>query len=284
MKLTLLVGPPGSGKTTYARVLQNGFYINQDLQGKEHLKLFHSALLTGDDVVVDRMNFSKEQRDRYLKPAKELGYETEIVVFHESFNTCFNRCLERKDHPTIVDEKGARSALQTFFTKYERVQDNEADSVVRKYSNPENRVLAVISDLDGTLCNIDHRLEFIKADKKDWKNFFYNINGDSVNWWCADILNKMSDQYKIVYCSGRPDDHQKVTIDWLQKYDLFNSRDLYMRKRGDFRADDIVKEVILDFEILTRYEPWFIIDDRKRVVDMWRRRGYTVLQCAPGDF
>lgn len=57
-----------------------------------------------------------------------------------------------------------------------------------------------------------------------------------------------------------------------------------MRRSGDFRPDYIVKEVILDFEILTRYTPYIIIDDRDQVVKMWRRRGYTCLQCAPGDF
>ena len=57
-----------------------------------------------------------------------------------------------------------------------------------------------------------------------------------------------------------------------------------MRQRDDFRPDNIVKEMILDFEILTRYTPYFMIDDRKQVVDMWRKRGYTCLACAEGDF
>lgn len=28
----------------------------------------------------------------------------------------------------------------------------------------------------------------------------------------------------------------------------------------------------------------FVIDDRDSVVEMWRRNGLTVLQCAKGDF
>jgi len=28
----------------------------------------------------------------------------------------------------------------------------------------------------------------------------------------------------------------------------------------------------------------FVVEDRKRVVEMWRREGYTCLQVAPGNF
>lgn len=44
------------------------------------------------------------------------------------------------------------------------------------------------------------------------------------------------------------------------------------------------REIILDFEILTRFTPYLMIDDRKRVVDMWRKRGFVCLQCAEGHF
>jgi hypothetical protein len=97
------------------------------------------------------MNFSKHQRDKYLHPAKMLGVETEIRIFHVPRKTCFERIINRKDHPTInglipapkgydheppfysLDEKKrqANSALDTFFTKYERVEDTEAETVKR---------------------------------------------------------------------------------------------------------------------------------------------------------
>jgi hypothetical protein len=129
--------------------------------------------------------------------------------------------------------------------------------------------------------------------KKNWPAFFAGIKDDTVNQWCADLLRNMSAQFKIVYCSGRGDNERRVTMEWLNKHDLtlFTDKnamtyqaDLFMRNRQDQRRDDVVKEIILDFEILTRYNPAFMIDDRQQVVDMWRKRGFTCLQCDVGDF
>src|SRR5271166_4080932 len=126
-RLTLLVGPPGSGKSTLAKEYcsKGGVtYINQDSQGKEHLALFQAALERGEDIVVDRMGFSKEQRARYLLPAVGRGYSTHITVLHVPYRECLERIRARKDHETIKDEKSARSALGFFFAKYERVTDD----------------------------------------------------------------------------------------------------------------------------------------------------------------
>ena len=111
---------------------------------------------------------------------------------------CLERCLARENHETIKDEKTARSALSTFFTKYERVQDNEADEVVRLH--PQGlKPLAVCVDLDGTLCNIDHRLHHVRGEgKKNWKAFFDNLLDDRPNQWCKDLVTAMDDMHQIV--------------------------------------------------------------------------------------
>lgn len=285
--LVIMVGPPGSGKSTSCQVYKDSgwTYINQDSQGKAHMQLFEEAVLNGKDIVVDRMDFSRNQRDRYLSIGKKYNYSTKIVVLHESHDTCFKRCMARKDHETIKEETGARGALKLFFTQYERPLKGEADIIQFEYP-PGDKPKAIICDLDGTLCDVEHRRHFVRkpfGERKDWKGFFEAMSDDKPHWWCSDLLHKFWPGTNVVFCSGRPDNYRKLTQEWLVKYGL-DIGPLLMRHRNDQRQDDVVKEIILDFEILTRYTPYFMIDDRQQVVDMWRKRGYTCLQCAAGDF
>lgn len=298
-KLTVLVGPPGSGKTTYALLQCQGsdlaedgkLYINQDSQGKEgHLKQFQLALDLKADIYVDRLNFSKGQRDRYLAPARAAGYETEIIVLHENRETCLKRCLARlAHHETITTEENAHSALNMFFAKYERPTPDEADTITFVYPEHKLNLTACIIDIDGTAANIDHRLHFVRKEegkRADWQSFFKNMHLDEPNTWCRDIVNSMREKNAIVYCSGRPDNFRKETTTWLQENKFLTMHDyLLMRPRNDSRDDRIIKEIIFDFEIMTRFKNIkFAIDDRQRVVDMWRSRGVTTLQCAEGNF
>jgi len=69
--ITLLVGPPGSGKSTIAldRINNDGDHglatvrVSQDDQGKPgHMEVFENALLNKQNIIVDRMNFDKIKR------------------------------------------------------------------------------------------------------------------------------------------------------------------------------------------------------------------------------
>lgn len=290
-EIIILVGPPGSGKSTYCSTVLSSYYrISQDDMGKEeHFSIFTKQLALGRDIVIDRMNFSVEQRERYLAPAKAAGYKTKIIVFHVPFDTCYSRCVTRENHPTIKTPRDASKALHFFFRKYERVSDSEADEVIRLGWDGEKET-AIICDLDGTLTNINHRMAALngssdskETQKRDWKAFFSGIPNDSVNNWCAEIIHRFRDSHPIVYCSGRPDDHRKATEKWLFD-NCLESEHLFMRRRNDFRKDDIIKEIILEFELKTRYDILFWLDDRKQVVDKIREHGIVVLQCCAGEY
>lgn len=290
-EIILLVGAPGSGKSSFAKSISTHAYINQDEMGKEqHFRIFESHLENGFSIIVDRMNFSKEQRERYLAPARAQGYKTKIIVFHVPSETCMIRCINRNNHPTIKTPADASRAINFFFSKYERVEDNEADEVVRLGWDGD-REPALIFDLDGTMANIDARMHFLEGkvadseetQKKDWKKFFEHIPTDKVNNWCAELLWKFEDSHTIVFCSGRPDNYKKSTEEWLKNNNL-SYNNLFMRRRGDYRKDEIVKQIILDFELLPRYDILFVVDDRRQVVDMWRRNDIVCLHCAEGNY
>ncbi len=158
----------------------------------------------------------------------------------------------------------------------------------------------IICDLDGTLCDITERRKFIKDKKNpDWRSFSdpKEIAKDKVNHWCSELLNAMwhswgegftDDSYSIVFVSGRMKKPgvEAVTKKWLEDnlgdVIVFNSK-LYMRENGDSRPDTEIKSEIYD-KYLKDLDIAFCIDDRQRVVDMWRSKGLICLQCAKGDF
>jgi len=131
--LTLLVGPQGSGKTHFynRNFAKTHTRISQDDQGKNHMNLFLQAIKEEkENIVVDRMNFSKEQRERFIKPAREAGYQISIIGFNGKLSDCFKRLLNRKNHPTLPAELGETrllQALEFYQTNFEPVQPEEYD-------------------------------------------------------------------------------------------------------------------------------------------------------------
>lgn len=144
---------------------------------------------------------------------------------------------------------------------------------------------AIIIDLDGTLADCEHRRCFIEGTKKDWKSFSKdeNIIQDKLNLWCSTIINKFKDSHKILLVTGRMEISRKITIEWLNKFDI--KYDLLLtRKDNDFRKDSVIKEELYKNLIEPHFDVLFCLDDRKQVVDTWRALGLVCLQCADGEF
>jgi predicted kinase len=138
---------------------------------------------------------------------------------------------------------------------------------------------AIICDLDGTLCNCEHRRHHVRKDPPDWKSFFEAMDKDTLNEPLRKFLWSMHTEVVTLFVSGRPDNYRSITERWLIEnlsyssnfWETISEDNLFMRKSGDFRPDWVVKEEILKEEILPNYEVLCVIDDRPSVVDMWRR-------------
>lgn len=145
---------------------------------------------------------------------------------------------------------------------------------------------AIICDLDGTLCNTDHRQHFMAGPKKDWKGFFGAMAADPIHAWCKELLNAMGGSgYQVIFVTGRPEIYRIPTVDWLVAHKIYPYMfRLFMRDDGGQKPDHEVKERIYRDQIEPQWDVRFVVDDRKSVVEMWRRIGLTCLQCAPGEF
>ena len=130
-ELILMVGPIGSGKTTFAKTLENdtSIRISQDEMGrKAYLNYFMEAIKDGiPRIIVDRMNFNKKQRERFIKPAKDAGYCITIFEMDHNPVTCLERVITRKNHPTIPEGSGdlARKIIRDYYRDYEAPEPNE---------------------------------------------------------------------------------------------------------------------------------------------------------------
>jgi predicted secreted acid phosphatase len=137
-----------------------------------------------------------------------------------------------------------------------------------------------VFDLDGTLCDVSHRRQWVATQPKNWDAWNAGISEDKPNMPVLEVLHRLSNVYDIVLVSGRGSEYRQPTIDWLRKHGV-NFADLYMRTEGDFRPDDEVKSELAD-QVEKDYRIVGVFDDRKRVVDMWIKRGIFVFDVAQG--
>lgn len=156
-------------------------------------------------------------------------------------------------------------------------------------------IKVIVFDIDGTLANIEHRRHYVATKPKNWAAFNAGMEHDTPHEDIVKLAHTLHDYHPIVFCSGRGEESREKTMRWLADWCNFRHvqdedsalsyyYQLYMRPKGDYRPDDIIKEELLDQMLSDGYEPHMVFDDRDRVVAMWRRRGYRCLQVAPGNF
>ena len=144
----------------------------------------------------------------------------------------------------------------------------------------------ILVDIDGTLADQTHRQHFVSGPgPKDWDAFFMHMAGDAPIWPVVDLVRSLKDRGNtIIFVTGRPERYRGVTYKWLEGAGFESPFNCHMRPDNDRRADDIIKEEILNSLRASGYRPTIAIDDRKAVVAMWRRNGIICLQCNEGDF
>ena len=147
----------------------------------------------------------------------------------------------------------------------------------------------IIFDLDGTLALIDERRELsTKPNGKIDFNKLHDaslIKHDKPNWPVIKMAQLFAEQgFKIVIFSGRSDKTATATLSWLSRNKVpFKKLVMRPHKTMGFVPDEILKKDMLD-KHLDINNIFMVVDDRQKVVDMWRSLGLTCLQVAEGNF
>lgn len=289
-QVMLLVGLPGSGKSTWALQFMKdnpGWKrINKDslramLDGGKWSKanekfvlgirdeIIVQALMGGWNVIIDDTNLDskhleaiKEEVTKVFRPGKVVVREERRFV-DVPLETCIANDLKR---PNSVGEQVIRSM-------YDRYLRPLAVPVAHIPGVPS----AIIVDLDGTLAIHQGRDPY---DCSRCEEDALNLAVDAVvdNLW-----HTGAGQYQILLVSGRDESCRTPTKTWLANHTIHWDY-LYMRATGDKRDDRIVKEEIYRQQIEGKYNVLFVLDDRNKVVDMWRSLGLTCFQVAEGNF
>jgi hypothetical protein len=140
----------------------------------------------------------------------------------------------------------------------------------------------VIFDIDGTLADVSERIHHVKKKPKNWNAFFQGMAQDKAIHSMVRLCNILyASGVRILLCSGRNEEHRPQTVQWLNQQGV-NYHQLILRRDGDMRSDTVAKREMLVG--IDRSRILFVVEDRSRVVEMWRSEGLVCLQCAPGEF
>jgi hypothetical protein len=142
----------------------------------------------------------------------------------------------------------------------------------------------IIVDLDGTVCDVKHREHLALA--KQWDAFnaaCVNDTPRAAELLVVTMFYRYAPYHRIAICTGRSEKYRFDTECWLVKYGVPYDL-LFMRPVGDHRPDIVVKSE-MGFNIACRGRGiLFVIEDRQKVVDMWRSNGLTCFQNQPGAY
>lgn len=301
-------GLPGSGKTTWAkgRVEARGAYpvgrnivrINKDdiraelggpwSEAKEReTKRIRDVRIIGalEDpmvaiIISDDTNLDQAHEDQF-RFLCTYHYRGTVEFLIREFATSIEECI-RRDALRDGDAKVGPEVIYRFANRYQwpnpaivPVTPSEASGNGQWH----DLVPAIICDLDGTLSLFGPGLN-------DRSPYDASTCDKDV---CNLPVRKLLEVYyrfmhrRILYVSGRFEKFRPQTEAFFRAHHIPPGT-LWMRPDMDTRRDSIIKLEIFNQHIRHNYCIDFVLDDRDRVVAMWRALGLTCLQVNKGDF
>lgn len=242
------------------------------------------AVSQGKNLIVDDTNYNPEHYSRISGYCK--GYQFKITDMHRDFGVTMQQCLDRN---AARDRVVPKVAILSMAKQY-KVFDHDAQAPAQKpFVTDLPKV--VIFDTDGTLADCTHRQGHLNRDnggRPNWTAFFEEMDKDEPREHVIGMLRGCYDAkdengnriYAVVIVTARPETYRKMTEDWYAKHNVPYDC-LIMRRPNDRRGDEIVKQEILD-TLLPKDKIDYVVDDRPKVLRMWRRNGLKVVDVGNG--
>lgn len=296
--MTVLRGYPGAGKSHAAAELsaQTGAVIvcrdtirkrlfgrytqvDEDAVSTVETAEVTALLEAGKSVIIDAMHLNSRYVKRWANLAGQVGCEFDLYDVLTEVPDCIiqdadiDRVREGKHVGPQVISKLAKKYPQS---RWQAIEAPDAFVPV-PYESPKDKPFAIIVDIDGTLAHIP------EGGRSHYD--YTKVSQDVVDLPIKHIVTAFQtySACDVIIVSGREDTCRDDTHQWLVDNNIpFDN--LHMRLAKDYRNDTIVKYEIFDTFIRDNYRVLFCLDDRNRVVDMWRSLGLKCLQVAEGSF
>lgn len=305
--ISITVGVPGSGKTTLAQAIYDGAPNSTVLVSRDGLRaelyngegilannletelssyqreIVKKTLRADKHVIVHDMNLREKYRKQWAELAWKMGADFKIL---DLTSVPVSECLHRNQNRLMLGERGVDGDLiRNLHTKFIKPLNGKpvpypesvqiCPVVPEPYIAVPGTPKTIIVDIDGTVADCTNVRSPYDAT---------NYHLDKPKTKVIDLVRELHYDlgYEIVFCSGRLGQFRTSTEEWLYEHVKVPFH-LVMREVPG-RDDSVEKLYLFNEYIRNYYDVKYVIDDRDRVVDMWRTIGLLTLQPCRGDF
>jgi hypothetical protein len=144
---------------------------------------------------------------------------------------------------------------------------------------------AIVFDVDGTLCDVRQIRHYVEpiTGESEFRANFDRFHAESIR--CPahqSVMNVLARartaKFKILIVTGREAKWSFLTSLWLAEKGIKPER-VYMRQKGDFRPDHVIKQEILT-QIEKKYRVCLAVDDREDIIAVWSDSGIPTLKVS----
>lgn len=295
--LAITRGPQGAGKTALARKWaapthavrlsrddfrsmcfnRHGILDNNDenIITRMITAAAETALRANRDVVIDATNLRARHARVWADLAAAHHAQFETLDVPTTMEECIRRDIERGEKGgRMVGREVIENTFRRFPQPWPKITPTQGGILpIDPYIPAPGTPDAWIVDIDGTLAR--------HTDRSPYD--YTRVGEDELIDPTADIVFALSESgFRMILFSGRDDSCRADTVEWLDRNNVAFD-ELYMRRTGDKRKDNVVKLEMFNTHARSRFNVVGVIDDRLRVVRMWHQLGLTVFRVGDPD-